>query len=70
MIYDVLIIGSGIAGLNAASLLPKDKNVLVLCKDNSWDCNTYYAQGGVAVAVDEEDIALHMEDTLKAGAGL
>lgn len=70
LVYDVLIIGAGIAGLNAAAQLPKDKKAIIVCKDNSWDCNTFYAQGGVAVAVDEDDVAFHIEDTLKAGAGL
>ena len=69
-IYDVLIIGAGIAGLNAALNLPKKKKVLILCKENSWDCNTFYAQGGISVAVDEDDIAVHIQDTLNAGAGL
>ncbi len=69
-IYDAIIIGTGIAGLNAAATFGKEKNILLICKENSWDCNTFYAQGGVAVAVDEEDIALHIQDTLEAGAGL
>ncbi|MCH9812412.1 MAG: L-aspartate oxidase [Epsilonproteobacteria bacterium] len=69
-IYDAIIIGAGIAGLNAAAKFPKDKNVLVICKDNSWDCNTFYAQGGVAVPYDEEDIPLHIEDTMTAGGSL
>ncbi|WP_456390829.1 L-aspartate oxidase [Hydrogenimonas sp.] len=68
--YDVIIIGAGIAGLYAALHIPKNKNVLILCKDIPWECNTFYAQGGVAAAVDADDIALHVEDTLKAGAGL
>jgi len=67
MIYDYLIIGSGIAGLNAARLIPKDKTVLVLCKKSPWECNTFYAQGGVATAVDENDIQAHIKDTLTAG---
>jgi L-aspartate oxidase len=69
-LYDVIIIGSGIAGLNAANLLPTDKRVLVVSKANSWDCNTFYAQGGVAVATDKDDIKSHIEDTISAGAGL
>jgi len=69
-IYDVIIVGAGIAGLNAAINLPKDKKVLILCKENSWDCNTFYAQGGISVAVDENDVEPHIQDTLKAGAGL
>ena len=70
MIYDYLIVGSGIAGLYATLNIPEDKSVLVLAKDPIWECNTFYAQGGVSTAVDEEDIPLHIEDTLKAGAGL
>jgi L-aspartate oxidase len=67
MIYDYLIIGSGIAGLNAARLIPKDKKVLILCKKSPWECNTFWAQGGVATAVDKTDIEPHIQDTLIAG---
>jgi len=67
--YDVLIIGTGIAGLNTALSLPKSLSVLVISKDYAWECNTFYAQGGVAVAKDASDIALHVKDTLAAGAG-
>ena len=67
MIYDYIIIGSGIAGLNAARLIPKNKKVLLLCKKSPWECNTFWAQGGIASAVDKEDIPAHIEDTLKAG---
>lgn len=67
MIYDYIIIGSGIAGLNAARLIPKDKKVLVLCKKSPWDCNTFWAQGGIASAVDQADIPFHIKDTLTAG---
>lgn len=67
--YDVLIIGTGVAGLNCALNLPKNLEVLVISKDYAWECNTFYAQGGVAVAKDAEDISLHVSDTLSAGAG-
>eukprot|EP01029_Cantina_marsupialis_P025235 TRINITY_DN66513_c0_g1_i9.p1 TRINITY_DN66513_c0_g1~~TRINITY_DN66513_c0_g1_i9.p1 ORF type:complete len:117 (-),score=26.12 TRINITY_DN66513_c0_g1_i9:24-374(-) len=67
MVYDYIIIGSGVAGLNAARLLPKSKNVLVLCKKEPWEANTFWAQGGVATAVDKEDIPDHIHDTLEAG---
>jgi len=70
MIYDYLIIGAGIAGLNAARYIPKDKNVLIVCKKTPWECNTFFAQGGVVRAVDQNDIPFHIEDTLKAGVGL
>jgi len=66
--YDIIIIGAGIAGLYLASKLPKDMNVLVLCKDIPWECNTFYAQGGIVTALDEDDIPLHIQDTLTAGA--
>ncbi|RXJ86415.1 L-aspartate oxidase [Arcobacter sp. CECT 8985] len=68
MTYDYLIIGSGVAGLNAARLIPKDKKVLLVTKKSPWDCNTFWAQGGVATAVDDEDIPVHIQDTLVAGA--
>ncbi|NPA50390.1 MAG: L-aspartate oxidase [Epsilonproteobacteria bacterium] len=67
-VYDVVVIGAGIAGLYAAMQFPKDKEVLVLCKDIPWECNTFYAQGGIVTALDEEDVKLHIEDTLRAGA--
>ncbi|MEA3383310.1 MAG: FAD-dependent oxidoreductase [Campylobacterota bacterium] len=70
MIYDYLIIGAGIAGLNAARMIPKDKKVLVICKQSPWECNTFWAQGGVVRARDEEDIPFHIQDTLNAGVSL
>jgi len=67
--YDVLIVGTGIAGLNTALGLPKSLDVLLISKDYAWECNTFYAQGGVAVAKDAQDVAVHRRDTLDAGAG-
>lgn len=67
MIYDYIIIGTGVAGLNAARLIPKNKRVLILCKMSTWNCNTFWAQGGIASAVDETDIPDHIQDTLTAG---
>ncbi len=70
MVYDVVIIGAGVAGLYAALNLPKNKKVLIINKNHPWECNTYFAQGGVVTVVDDEDEALHIKDTLIAGAGL
>lgn len=69
--YDYIIIGSGIAGLNSALLAKEHGSVLILTKGRIEDCNTQYAQGGIAVALGPGDSAvLHMQDTLTAGAGL
>ena len=68
--YDVVIIGSGVAGLYAASAFPSHLKVLIINKSNPWECNTYYAQGGVTTAYNDEDISSHVRDTLDAGAGM
>ena len=70
MRYDVIIIGSGVAGLYAALNLPKEKKVLLINKRETFKCNSFYAQGGIALAVDQDDIPLHIEDTINAGSGL
>jgi L-aspartate oxidase len=70
MRYDVIIIGAGVAGLFAAMHIPKDKKVLIINKRETFKCNSFYAQGGVALAKDENDIPLHIKDTLNAGDGL
>lgn len=70
MIYDYLIIGTGIAGLNAARYIPRDKRVLVVCKKSPWECNTFFAQGGIASAVNNDDIKDHISDTCTAGVNL
>ena len=70
MQYDVLIIGAGVAGLYAALNIPTSKKVLLINKTRPWECNTYYAQGGVTTARNDADIPLHIADTLEAGAGL
>ncbi|MCS7215316.1 MAG: L-aspartate oxidase [Thermodesulfovibrio sp.] len=68
---DYLIIGSGVAGLRAAIELGKKGRVLVVTKDLPTESSTEYAQGGVAVALsDEDEIGVHFEDTIKAGDGL
>jgi L-aspartate oxidase len=70
IIYDYIIIGTGVAGLNAARLIPHDKKVLVVCKQSPWECNTFWAQGGIVRARDADDIPLHIQDTMEAGAYL
>lgn len=70
MQYDILIIGAGVAGLYAALNIPADKKVLMINKTRPWECNTYYAQGGVTTARNDDDIPIHIKDTLEAGAGM
>lgn len=70
MQYDVVIVGAGVAGLYAALKIPKEKKVLIINKRETFKCNSFYAQGGVALAVDEADVPVHIQDTLDAGAGL
>lgn len=68
---DYIIVGSGIAGLYIALLAIERGSVLVLTKGNIDDCNTRYAQGGIAVAMGKDDSPeLHFEDTMAAGDGL
>lgn len=70
--YDVLIAGSGGAGLSLALYLADSYQVAVLAKFELTECSTYYAQGGISAVFDDEhdSIESHIEDTLIAGAGL
>lgn len=68
---DFLVIGSGVAGLRAAIELSRHGRVLMLTKGHPLESSSIYAQGGVAVALSEEDdVAIHLTDTVKAGHGL
>ncbi|EJJ4017454.1 L-aspartate oxidase [Salmonella enterica] len=68
---DVLIIGSGAAGLSLALRLAEKHKVIVLSKGLVSEGSTFYAQGGIAAVFDETDsIASHVEDTVIAGAGI
>src|SRR5512140_968431 len=68
---DFLIIGGGVAGLRAAVELARHGDVLVVTKDAPTESSSEYAQGGVAVALsDEDEISIHFEDTIRAGDGL
>jgi L-aspartate oxidase len=69
--YDFVVIGSGIAGLSFALKAAQHGSVAVVTKRRGADSNTAWAQGGVAcVTSDEDSFALHVRDTLDAGAGL
>lgn len=69
--FDVVIVGSGGAGLSLALSLPEDFNIAVLAKSTLTDASTYFAQGGVAAVLDETDsIQQHIDDTMIAGAQL
>ena len=68
---DVLIIGSGAAGLSLALRLAEHSSVIVLSKGPISEGSTFYAQGGIAAVFDETDsIESHIDDTLIAGAGI
>jgi len=69
--YDFLVIGSGLAGLTAAMELCKHGRVLVTSKVDASECNSFYAQGGIACVVDPDDtVEAHVQDTLATGHGL
>ena len=69
--FDVLIIGSGSAGLTLALKLAKQAKVAVLSKDQMKESASLYAQGGISVVLDQTDsLQSHIDDTLEAGSGL
>lgn len=69
--FDVIIVGSGGAGLSLALSLPEHFNIAVLAKSTLTDASTFYAQGGVAAVLDEMDsLEQHIDDTMIAGAQL
>lgn len=69
--YDVLVIGSGIAGLYSALHIDDNKSVGLITKVGIDESNSWLAQGGIAAVMSKEDRSeLHIADTLKAGAGL
>jgi len=69
--YDFIIVGSGIAGLYTALLAKEHGRVLIITKGSIDDCNTKYAQGGIAAAIGKRDSPeLHFQDTIAAGDGL
>src|SRR4051812_29315015 len=69
--YDYLVVGAGVAGLRAAIELAPAGSVLVVAKDSLRESASEYAQGGIAVALnDDDEVSLHEQDILIAGAGL
>jgi len=65
------VVGAGVAGLRAAISLAEAGKVLVLAKQELTESATQYAQGGIAVALsDEDEISLHLQDTISAGDGI
>ena len=69
--YDYVVVGSGIGGLYTALLAREHGSVLVITKGSIDDCNTKYAQGGIAAAISKNDSPeLHLKDTINAGDGL
>jgi L-aspartate oxidase len=68
---DYLVVGAGVAGLRAAIELAESGSVLVVAKDSLRESSSEYAQGGIAAALsDDDEVELHEQDTMVAGAGL
>ena len=68
---DVLIVGSGIAGLSAALMLPDDIKITLITKGGSKNCSTSWAQGGIASVLSETDsFEKHLNDTISNGGGI
>lgn len=69
--FDFIVLGSGIAGLTFALKVAPQGRVAIITKKNRAESNTNYAQGGIAAVTSREDsVAMHVRDTLEAGAGL
>lgn len=64
---DILIVGSGVAGLYCALNLPKEKKITIVTKNKARRSDSYLAQGGICVLRDEKDYDAFYEDTMKAG---
>ena len=64
---NIIIVGCGVAGLYCALNLPKDKNIVVVTKDEASKSDSYLAQGGICVLRDEDDYTAFYEDTMRAG---
>ena len=67
--YDVIIVGTGVAGLNAALHMPRERRVLVICKGTPDRSDSYLAQGGICRLQGEDDYQSYFDDTMRAGHG-
>ena len=68
---DILIVGSGIAGLSTALMLPSQTSITLITKGDSENCSTSWAQGGIASVLSETDsFQKHVNDTIKNGGGI
>ena len=65
--YDVVIVGTGVAGLFCALSLPTNKKILCISKDALEGCDSFLAQGGICMLRDEDDYESYFEDTMRAG---
>ena len=65
--YDVIIVGTGAAGLFTALSLPKDLQILMITKDALLNSDSYLAQGGISTLLNNDDYDAYFEDTMKAG---
>ena len=64
---DILIVGSGVAGLYCGLNLPEEKNIVIVTKDEAPKSDSFLAQGGICVLRNEEDYSSFYEDTMRAG---
>jgi len=69
--FDVIILGTGAAGLSVALHLPSSTSIAILAKNNTEQYSSYFAQGGISAVLEPDDsVEQHVEDTIIAGAGL
>ncbi len=64
---DIVIVGTGVAGLYCALNLPDDKEILMICKTAVEESDSFLAQGGICMLRDDDDYATYFEDTMRAG---
>lgn len=65
--YDIVIVGAGVAGLNCALNLPRDKSVLIICKKTHRHSDSFLAQGGICMLRGDYDYDEYYNDTMRAG---